>query len=72
MGQSRTSAEILVGKNIFWEARKMNLPQAHITEESHVLKHQQSEGDVLVGYGHPEPVESTQKTDRLTQRALKA
>lgn len=32
MGQSRISAEILVGKNIFLEAKKRNLPQAYITE----------------------------------------
>lgn len=59
-------------KIYFLEAREMNLWQASITEDSHVLKHQHTEGDVLAGYCHPKPVESTEKTDRLTQEALKA
>jgi len=69
MGHSRPSAEILAGKTILLEVRKKNLLQAYITEESRVLKNQDSEGDVLAC--HPEPVESTQKTTRLTQEALK-
>lgn len=49
----------------------MNLPQAYITEESNVLKNN-TQKEKLAVYCHPESVESTQKTGRLTQEALKS
>lgn len=47
---SKLQPKLWLVKIYFLEAREMNLWQTSITEDSHVLKHQRSEGDVLAGY----------------------
>lgn len=71
MGQFETSAEIVAGKNIFFRSQRDEL-MANLHYRRLPCVEAPTFRRRCVSWLLPKPVESTEKTDRLTQEALKA